>query len=329
MKTNKSNYSIVINEDAKLAKSANFNKEISKFSKISRSDSKNKSKYSFDLEKIKYETSLYIKNNLAVFPAHFPLSQTRCTCNQNPCGSIGKHPRTLNGLKNATTDSNTIQDWIKQYHQFNICIATGAISNIFVLDIDPDNGGRKSLKLLELKFGELPITWTSNTGGGGNHLIFRHPGYQVRNRTGFMPGLDIRGDGGYIVAPPSIHKSGKPYEWEIFLHPNEVEISNAPTWLLEEIASEEKTNITFPKKNNLWRTEFSEPLNEGERNHKITRFAGHLLAKGIDPYVVLELLLAFNRSRSNPPLEDDEVYRSILSVAGREIGQRLMRIYEK
>lgn len=103
--------------------------------------------------------------------------------------------------------------WYRQYPEANVAIVTGALSGLVVLDVDPRHGGEASLAAFESTHGPLPPTLESLTGGGGRHLYFRHPGEHCPNRVGLEPGLDLRGDGGCIVAPPSIHPSGRAYAW--------------------------------------------------------------------------------------------------------------------
>jgi Bifunctional DNA primase/polymerase, N-terminal len=88
-------------------------------------------------------------------------------------------------------------------------IVTGEISNLVVLDFDPQHDGNASIERLERQIAPLPVTVEVTTGGGGRHLYFAHPGGLVRNRAGLAQGVDVRGDGGYIVAPPSVHPSGR------------------------------------------------------------------------------------------------------------------------
>ena len=141
-------------------------------------------------------------------------------------------PLVLHGLKDATIDRETIQRWWEQHPHPNVGVVTGASSGIFVLDIDPDKGGDQSLEGLESKNGRLPDTVESVTGGGGGHRVFRYPDLPTPNTTNKPgPGLDIRGDGGYIVAPPSNHVSGKEYSWD--LNPEDHDPVSAPQWLLD------------------------------------------------------------------------------------------------
>ena len=125
----------------------------------------------------------------------------------------------------------TLQEWFRRSPDYNVGIVTGALSGLVVLDVDPRHGGDKSLQALERKHGRLPKTIESITGGGGRHVYFSHPGRVTRNRTNIKPGIDLRGDGGCIVAPPSVHPSGKRYRWKKGHAPGEVELAPLPDWL--------------------------------------------------------------------------------------------------
>ncbi len=125
----------------------------------------------------------------------------------------------------------TLHDWFRRSPDSNVGIVTGALSGIVVLDVDPRHGGKESLRQLERKHGMLPKTIESTTGGGGRHLYFSHPGEEVRNRTNIEPGIDLRGDGGCIVAPPSVHPSGKRYRWKKGRAPGETDLAPLPDWL--------------------------------------------------------------------------------------------------
>ena len=153
----------------------------------------------------------YADRGWAVLPIH-STNGRGCSCGQGDCPSPGKHPRTMHGVNEATIDEATIREWWSRWPGSNIGIATGAVSGIVVLDIDPRHGGEDSLA--RLHDGEPPgQTLQTRTGGGGLHFYFLHPGDTVRNRAGLMPGIDLRGDGGFVVAPPSVHVSGGQYQW--------------------------------------------------------------------------------------------------------------------
>ena len=111
------------------------------------------------------------------------------------------------------TNADARQWWRKEPNA-NVGIVTGRINRLVVLDVDPAKGGDQALTDLEHEHGALPKTVSVRTGGGGQHFYFQHPGVPIPNCAGKLgPGLDVRGEGGYVVAPPSIHLSGKPYEW--------------------------------------------------------------------------------------------------------------------
>lgn len=168
----------------------------------------------------------YAAHGWPVVPLHTPHGG-RCSCRGNACTSPGKHPRTRRGLHDASTDAARVTTWWRRWPDANLGIVTGAASGLFVLDIDlPD--GPASLARLQAKHAPLPPTCEQRTGSGGQQLLFAHPGRPVGNRTGVEPGIDVRGDGGYIVVPPSTHASGARYRWSGRVPP-----APAPGWLLE------------------------------------------------------------------------------------------------
>jgi len=140
----------------------------------------------------------------------------------------GKLPRTAHGLKDASTAPEQIWAWWRQWPTADVGIVTGETSGIVVLDIDGE-AGEASLAGLVARFGPYPPTLEARTGGGGRHLYFGHPGggRRIGNRQGIAPKLDVRGDGGYVVAPPSGHKSGSSYTWLTDLPPAD------PGWFLK------------------------------------------------------------------------------------------------
>ena len=116
-----------------------------------------------------------------------------------------------------------------------VAIRTGAESGLVVIDIDSDHGGERSLADLLDRHGALPDGRTIHTGGGGAHLYFQHPGYPIPNSAGRLgTGVDIRGDGGYVVAPPSRHRSKRSYA--VIAHDGI--IPELPTWVMRALAPE-------------------------------------------------------------------------------------------
>lgn len=167
----------------------------------------------------------YAEHGWPVLPLHTPGPQG-CSCTTVGCGSPGKHPRTSRGLHDASTEPDQVRAWWTRWPQANVGVATGASSRLLVFDIDlPD--GPTSLARLEADHRALPPTCEQTTGSGGRQLLFAHPGGSVGNRAGLLPGIDVRGDGGYIVVPPSIHATGSRYQWLGRVAPAE-----PPSWLL-------------------------------------------------------------------------------------------------
>jgi hypothetical protein len=269
----------------------------------------------------------YAGRGWSVLPV-YSAQGSRCACGSVDCGSPGKHPRTLHGLKNATADKATIRAWWQQWPGASVGIATGAVSGLVVLDVDPRHDGDRSLWELEDRHGKIPHSVEALTGGGGRHILFGHPlnGVIVRNVTalGGLPGLDVRGDGGYIGAPPSIHSSGRAYEWEASSHPDDVPLASTPPWLLDMLRrSPAGSGVPAPGTSTAdWRALVAQGVEEGRRNQAVAALAGHLLRRGIDPFVTLHLVIAWNTTSNRPPLLAEEVARTVNSIAGAELRRR-------
>ena len=154
-----------------------------------------------------------------------------------PCEPGGKRPLTYNGFWEATTDMRRIKAWWDRWPAANVGVPTGKRSGLLVLDIDLRDGGPESLIALERENGPLPRTARARTGGGGVHVFFRYPAEkEVRNSAGWLgPGLDVRGEGGYVVVPPS--RTQGVYEW----------MERAPlteaVWLLEHLGEENEGRL--------------------------------------------------------------------------------------
>lgn len=177
----------------------------------------------------------YANRGWRIFPLH-SIHEGVCTCGKSECPDIGKHPHwtqgTLeHGCKDATTDAEQLREWWVRWPDANVGIATGRGSNLLIVDVDPRHGGTVE------SLGELPVTTRVQTGSGGWHLYFQYPeGVKVTTSSGNLPrGIDVRAEGGYVVAPGSIHHSGRRYDWDV-----EAEIAEIPQHLLEQMTAKRR-----------------------------------------------------------------------------------------
>lgn len=255
----------------------------------------------------------------------------QCSCGNHRCSSPGKHPRTRNGLKDASTDPEAIASWWRRWPRANVGIVTGAAAGIIAIDVDPRHGGDESLAALEAEHGELMPTLEAATGGGGRHLIYRHPGGKLANRANVRPGIDVRGDGGYVVAAPSVHASGRLYAWPDGSGPDEREVGELPGWLHELLTRPEPVpGSAAPAARNgdglgrLMKDAGQYVANaagatEGGRNQAAFNLAGHLVAFVTDSgdtlteCQIINLLRPWNH-RNTPPLGEAELVAAARSA---------------
>ena len=172
----------------------------------------------------------YAKLGLSILPVH-SIVRELCTCG-NDCGrNAGKHPIAQlvpRGVKDATVSLATLSTWWRIWPEANVGIACGSVSEIVAVDADGETG------VIELERRGYPKTWTVRSGSGGLHVYLEYPGHRVGNWK--IPGIGhLRADGGYVVAPPSWHRSGGRYAWVSGLSPWDVGLAPAPEWVpLEE-----------------------------------------------------------------------------------------------
>jgi hypothetical protein len=220
----------------------------------------------------------------------------KCGCGDPECGSVGKHPLTAHGVNDATTNEATIQGWWREYPKANVGVATGKASDLVVLDVDPRHGGLESLRNFENENGPLPNVPAVRTGGGGLHFYFKYlPG--LGNKTGLLPGLDVKSDGGYVVYPGSRHKSGRRYCWLYGRTPRKVSTAPFPASLLKLIRPR-TSSATL---------DFDAVIPSGRRNATLTSLAGTMRSRGMTQQAIEAALLEENRLRCDPPLSNDEV----------------------
>ena len=253
----------------------------------------------------------YAAAGFEVFPLHAVDTDGRCSCGRECGRDAGKHPVAAlapRGLLDATTDTATIAQCWALWPDANIGVRTGKESGIWVLDVDAGKCGEATIAALEARHGPLPPTWAAETGGGGLHLWWRHPGGAVPTSAGRVgPGVDVRGDGGYVVAPPSRHRSGGRYRWGEGWSPATVPLADAPTWLLALVAAPPRPVVPVAP--------IGEAVAEGARNASLASLAGAMRRRGCGEATILAALLAENAERCVPPLDPAEVERVARSVA--------------
>jgi putative DNA primase/helicase len=217
-----------------------------------------------------------------------------------------KKPLTAHGLKDATQTQSGVREFWTRWPDAGIALVT---EGFMVLDFDTKNGGVGSKAAIEAKYGPLSRTRTHRTGGGGEHWIYRNPnGTDVRNTVTFAgyEGVDLRANGGYIVAPPSPHESGRRYEVL-----DDSTIAPAPTWLVDLATKKRKTRSPQTTSEN-------QPIPEGQRNFTLTSLAGTMRRRGMSANTIEIALLEVNRQQCSPPLSEDEVRRVARSVTRYE-----------
>jgi Bifunctional DNA primase/polymerase, N-terminal/Primase C terminal 1 (PriCT-1) len=231
-----------------------------------------------------------------------------------PCLPRDKRPATEHGVKDATTDPEIIRAWWGEQPDYNIAVATGTASGIFVVDIDGlDAEGE--LRKLETEHETLPATVEAITARG-RHLYFKTPDASVRNSASkIAAGIDTRGDNGYVLAPPSRHPSGQCYAWSV---DSADHFAEAPDWLLARITGHTNGNGQAAPPSE-WRSLVTDGVDEGQRDCTLAKLSGHLLRKFVDPFVVLGLLQCWNATRCRPPLSEQDIERVVNSIAGKEL----------
>lgn len=255
---------------------------------------------------------IYAARGWRTLPLHWPKSGG-CTCYKASCASIAKHPLTPRGCKDASADLDQIRRWWEHWPAANIGIATGPESGLCVVDIDGHD-----VELPDV-IRDLPRTPIAHTARG-RHIYLRYPGdAKVKNRTKIqgLP-IDVRGDGGYVVAPPSVHASGTRYGW--IVDPAHCDLAT-PTpdllaWLFGAGAG------STDRRNARGAPPIPQIIPEGTGNTTLTSLAGSMRRRGLSESEILAALRAAN-SRCQPPLEDEELMQIARSVGSYPTGNAL------
>ena len=267
------------------------------------------------------EAMRYLARGWSVIPANWVREDGSCSCGNPSCGdNAGKHPKVLwNDYQERLPTEAEVQRWWRTWPRANIAIVTGKVSGIIVIDVDPRHGGDESMRDL----GPLPDTLTALTGGGGDHKYYRHPGRIVANgsgvNSGLRPGIDVRGDGGYVIAPPSIHRKGGVYSWEA-MSPDEP--APVPP-VIDAMLVHRRIGDVAPSSRHFDLQEvFERGIPDGERNETLAKVTGHYAATGASYDMVLMSVRGVNVTYCHPALEDAELVKVVESIYSREEEKR-------
>jgi len=230
-----------------------------------------------------------------------------------------------------------VAGWFDKWPDANIGIITGKVSGIVVFDLDSEHAVEYADN--EGGFPETPKVKT----GKGYHVYVKHPGFEIRNDVRKELDLDIRADGGYVVAPPSYHGNGNQYTWEQGFSIFEIDPADCESWMIDYLkqfaGSPIKSAETTPKPSDNRSTAIQSPTDnhyadilkngaqQGQRNHTATKLIGHLLGKGNDPEMVWEMVKQWNIAKNSPPLDEVELCNAFDSI--RKLDQKTAKKAEK
>lgn len=241
-----------------------------------------------------------------------------CNCGNHQCASPGKHPIGdihPHGFKDATHDMFLLKEWIRRYPRSGLAIRTGEISNLFVIDIDGETA-EKTVKERIPSLLDEP-TPTVRTGNGNLQIYFSYP-HDLENRAsranifGANSKVDVRGDGGYVVAPPT---SGVKVDYTFLTNP----LLQPPARLPMEVIA---TLNGFARKNGTANGRVdpvsqAETIAEGSRHARLLSYAGSLVNLGLGEEELFASLQSVNLHRCTPPLPENEVRYLAIDVARR------------
>lgn len=259
------------------------------------------------LGKLARAAARYAAQGWVIVPLH-TVSGGACSCRNTTCPSPGKHPRTPRGLTEATKDLATVEGWWGRWPDANIGALPGP-SGFVVLDIDGPTGEATAQGLGILREPTLEVVT-----GRGRHRWYRHPGGHIPNGQ-LGAGIDIRGDAGYVLVPPSVHVSGAVYTWAGQL----TEVQDLPAEIVARIQAPAPGAPTAGPKPDVtpaWMIPWLD-VGEGGRNNTMTRFVGWCFAKGHDITTVQAMAFGVN-AQWTPPLEGREVEAIVRSIAAKE-----------
>lgn len=260
-----------------------------------------------ELSELGKEAVWYCEHNFAIIPLY----------------EKSKVPATSHGLNDWFDDPDSARAVWGRFPNYNIGIVCGSPSRgLLVLDFDIDEerekDGLSTLRAWEAAHGELPETAVAITGSGGMHYIYRTDRTNIHPSANAELGVDVRCDGGYIVAPPSIHPNGRRYEWQD--HPEDVPIATATGPVYDFLDHVQRNGGKDETKKENGKFKMPDKIKKGERDKTLFRYASHLRAIGRSDDEILKAVMGANFLTCEPPMDSRDVQRIVRSACKYERG---------
>jgi len=268
----------------------------------------------------------YLRNGLSVIPLYSPSMLSGNLSQKEIIDKCKRSSVLWKEFQDRYPTEDEVNVWWDKWPEANVGIVTGKISNLIVFDID-----KKDATEYAEEEGGFPITAKANTDKG-YHIYVQNPDFEVKNSVNTELGMDIRGYGGYVVAPPSFHGSGCQYEWEEGFSIFEIDPAPCEQWMvyyLKEIMynsskpakeklpkpSDSPDTVKKPATGESYTDILKYGAREGMRNDTATKLIGHLLGKGNEETVVWEMVKTWNIAKNKPSLDETELRKSFDSIS--------------
>lgn len=247
----------------------------------------------------------YCENGFAIFPLK----------------ANSKEPATLHGMNDWFDDPQSAKEVWTRYPDYNVGIVCGAPSHgLLVLDFDvgDEKDGIETLRVWQASHGALPETSMALTGSGGRHYLYRTSRTNIRPSANATLGVDVRCDGSYIVAPPSVHPNGTPYEW--WEDPRDTPVATANSQVYDFLDHVQRNGGVDEDRPQGERFELPQRIKRGERDDTLMRYGFSLRGRGYSDDVILAMLDFANRERCDEPLDSRDIKRITNSVCRKGPG---------
>ena len=247
----------------------------------------------------------YVENGFGVFPLK----------------PNGKRPNCPHGLNDWTDNPDDVRKWWADHPNDNIGIACGTPSGgLLVLDFDVDEGkdkdGLATLYEWERAHGELPETAVAITGRGGMHYLYRTDRTNIHPSVNHELSVDVRSDGSYIVAPPSVHENGRRYEWQD--SPKDTAIATATGSVYDFLDHVQRNGGQDETRNGNGKFRLPDVIRKGGRDTTLFRYASHLRGIGRSDEEIMAAVAGVNALRCRPPMDSKDVERIVRSACRYE-----------